>query len=81
MGNDTRRMKVIPEPQQGTRSVLVSDGLKGAYIKGKGPLSYTCGSCGRTLLRNVEYKQVQHLVIKCPDCSAFNEIPAAHHAH
>jgi hypothetical protein len=77
-GNDTRRMKVIPEPKPNTRSVIAPT-FKGPAIKGEGPHSYTCGSCGLTLLKNVECKQVQDIVVRCHECQSFNEIPASHH--
>jgi hypothetical protein len=80
MAKDIRRMKVIPRPAPNTRSVLAPD-FKGPVMKGTGPLRYTCGSCGVTLLRYVEYNQVQNIVIKCGGCSSFNEIPASHHTN
>lgn len=76
------RMTVISEPKEGTRSVLVmGPDVTGSLIKGGGDLSYMCGECGKTLLRNVGYKQIQNVVIKCNNCERHNEIPAAHHSN
>lgn len=77
---ETRRMKVIPEPAPDTRSVLVPT-FKGPAMKGNGALSYTCGSCDTTLFRNMDYKAVQGLVVKCGGCGSFNEIPLSHHTN
>jgi hypothetical protein len=77
---DTRRMKVIPEPDPKVRTILAPS-YKGPAMKGNGSLDYACGSCGSTLLRSVDYKQVQNVVVKCFSCNSFNEIPASHHAN
>ena len=81
MAHDVRRMKVVPENETKERTVLVFDGVDGIPIRGKGNLSYSCGSCGKTLIRAINYKQVQDVIIKCNGCSAFNEIPPAHHSN
>jgi hypothetical protein len=75
MAKNTRRMTLIPEPAPNTQAIL-SPTLKGPVMWGKGPLSYMCGFCATTLLQDVEYKQVQNIVIKCFGCGAFNELPA-----
>lgn len=72
---DSRKMKLIPEPSPGTRTVLVKT-TAGPFMKGDGPRSYRCGTCNATLLRNVGHDQIQHIVFKCL-CGAFNEIPRA----
>jgi phage FluMu protein Com len=80
MGFDSRKMKVISEEEASTRSVLAPS-FQGTAIKGEGTLSYRCGSCDLTLLKDLHFKQVQHMVIKCGRCAAFNEIPLAHHTN
>lgn len=75
----TRAMRVIPEPAA-SASVLVA-GCKGPVVKSFGPLSYTCGQCGITLLKDVEFKQVQNAIVKCGGCGAFNDISPQHHGH
>lgn len=77
---DSRKMRVIPEPAEGSAAVLVPD-FAGPAIKGAGPLSYRCGTCDATLLQSVEYKQVQAIVIKCFGCGSFNDIPASYHTN
>jgi DNA-directed RNA polymerase subunit RPC12/RpoP len=69
-------MLVIARPAKGSRVVLVaapdSPAIKGVG-EGEGPLTYTCGRCGRALLEHISFEQVQNLVIQCGDCGAFNE--------
>jgi hypothetical protein len=67
-------MMLIPEPEPKTRAVLVTQ-PGGRAITGVGPLSYTCGKCGNTLLKDVEFEQVRNIVIKCGTCGSFNETP------
>lgn len=76
----THKMRVIPEPAPKTRSVLMP-GFKGAALKSDGPLDFTCGQCGITLLESMERNQVQLIVIRCGGCGAFNEIEAEHQGH
>lgn len=75
------RMRVIPEPALGSRTVLAPTSARHALFSSNGPNSYCCGSCGTTLLEKMHYKQVADVVIRCAKCGAFNEIPTAHHAH
>jgi hypothetical protein len=77
-------MRVTPEHPPTTLPILAPTFFKGPVIKGNRPLTYMCGSCGLTLLRyvvykQVEYKRVQGVVIKCVGCGSFSEIPSAHH--
>ena len=73
-------MKVIPEPEEGSRSVLFSDSLE-PIIEGAGPRTYQCGTCGETLIKRIRVMQVVHIVFKCAECGSFNEIPTAHQGH
>jgi hypothetical protein len=76
------RMRVIPESAQGPRFMLIKDPHPGPLMQGhwddRGPIDYTCGGCGATLLRTINYKQVQPVVFKCR-CGAFNEMRGTHH--
>ena len=76
----TYRMEVIDEPEEGTRSVLSSN-TPGPTIKGNGPRTYQCGTCGRTLVRRVNTMQIVDIVFNCGTCGSFNEIPTAHQGH
>jgi transposase-like protein len=70
------KLKVIPKPEKGSRSVLVAE--NGAdnllFFKGQaGDIHYECGNCNRVLVSGVYSAQVQNIVMKCPECGAFNE--------
>jgi predicted RNA-binding Zn-ribbon protein involved in translation (DUF1610 family) len=77
---DTRKMKVITAEEAigQTRFKLGPDAR--LFIRGHGDLSFECGSCGKTLLRDLEYKQIQDVVYIC-HCGAHNVIPITHHSH
>jgi hypothetical protein len=66
-------MEVIPEPQPGTAAVIVPE-TKGRYalFQGVGDVDYTCGTCQNILGKGLHRGTIQHLVIKCPNCDAYN---------
>lgn len=47
----TRKGKIIPEPQPGTRTILTAP--QAPAIKGEGDDSILCGNCGVTLVSNL----------------------------
>lgn len=69
------RLHVIPEPAEGTRSVLIFAGEGTVAIKGDvAPnLVMDCGSCGAPLVQGVPVSQIESVVFKCNGCGAFNE--------
>jgi hypothetical protein len=71
------RVRKSVDPQK--ESILVS--TVSPVMKSKGMSDYICGSCSTVLLSSVSYKQVQHIVVKCPECGSYNDIPPAHHTH
>lgn len=77
-------MKVVPKPPEGSASVLEPD-FAGVVILGKdassGDMTYRCGSCKTKLIKDVDFKQVLGVVIRCGKCQRYNEIPKAHHMH
>jgi hypothetical protein len=71
-----RRLKVIPEPAENTRSVLAGgESRDSLIIEGEAgvDLSYDCGACGSPLAYGVRPGQLQNLVLRCNKCGAFNE--------
>ena len=67
------RAREIPEPEEGTRSVLVPT-HGGPAREGEGSVTYYCERCAADLIRNVALGQIQGgLVVKCL-CGAFCEI-------
>jgi len=67
------RLAVIPEPEPGTRSVLIYTGEGTVIMNGPGNLVMECGNCGVPLVKGVKTNQLRNLVFKCPNCGAFNE--------
>jgi hypothetical protein len=69
------KLLVIPEPEEGTRSVLVYEG-EGTVVM-RNPERETpvhiCGSCEAPLLVGVGLAQLQNLVLRCKGCGAYNE--------
>lgn len=68
-------LKVIPKPEEGTRTVIqgTNDLRHQAYIRGKGDTSYTCGNCDHVILENVVAGQVRGIVFKCLSCGSYND--------
>jgi hypothetical protein len=70
------RMKVIPEPARGKRSVLEASSLDPSYrfFHGGNDVDLLCGQCGRELVTGLQSAtHLQSVVLKCPDCGAFND--------
>ena len=73
------KLKVIPKPAEGTRTVLVPKRNVLPVIKGNippehGGLTFQCGNCGAPLINGVKKGQVRNIVIKCPLCGSYNEV-------
>jgi hypothetical protein len=72
----TVRMKVIPEPPRGRRSVIVAPRNDASYrfYRGGCDVNLVCGQCGRELVSGLQDSgQLQSVVLKCPGCGAFND--------
>lgn len=68
-------LKVIPAPAAGTRTVLEMQGAVPAF-KGTGGRDLVCGHCGQVLVEGIGSDAViKNIVIKCPKCQKYNEIP------
>lgn len=68
------KLAVIPEPEPGTRTVMVQGTPDTLLFEGEYPnISLLCGSCGNPLAVGVKTSQLHNLVLQCAACSAFNE--------
>jgi hypothetical protein len=66
-------LKVIPKPQEGTRTVVLNQTPDGVLFRGTDDCpDICCGSCGAVLGHGVSRQAFTNLVISCP-CGAFNE--------
>lgn len=67
------RLKVIPQPEEGTRTVLaVAD--RTAIYKGSGSNNYLCGNCDFVLLEGIDHGQMSNVVLRCSACQSHNEM-------
>ena len=63
-------LNVIPQPEKGTASILVPQGLVPAVI-GEGDVNFNCGECGFRVAEALEQaSQIQDIVIVCPRCKS-----------
>lgn len=70
----TIRMVVIPEPEPGTRSVLLLEGAGTIVMSGEGPpTTLVCGNCMAPLARGIRVDQIRNVVLRCNRCKRFNE--------
>ena len=71
------RVKVSAAPPAGAGVVNLPDGFKGPFVTGKGDTTYVCGQCNKVLLKDVSPGQIQNMVVRCPSCGGYAEIPSA----
>lgn len=69
----TIRLAVIPEPEEGSRSVLVWKGKGTVAMRGPGNLTMVCGNCAAPLIVGWKVQQLHNIVFKCAGCAAYNE--------
>lgn len=72
-----KKLKVIPKPKEGTRTVLVlkpNPDKPSTIIKGQGELNLICGYCESVLCESVTTGQIRNIVLKCPVCNNYNEL-------
>jgi hypothetical protein len=68
------RLPVIPEPDPGSRTVLIREGAGTVLLSGEETgLSLDCGACGAPLVTGLKRAQVRAVVIQCNGCKRFNE--------
>ena len=71
------KLPVIPEPAHGTRSIFVQpvSDRPHPFFRGSGPAGLLCGQCTFKLAQGLGAGQIQNLVLKCPKCESYNDIP------
>lgn len=71
------KLPVIPEPESGTRVVFIQppSSTSHPFLKGGGPADLLCGKCAFQLARGIGSGQIENLVLKCPKCESFNDVP------
>ena len=70
-----KKLKVIPEPSKGSRTLLLpKDGELLPLIECNADLNLLCGNCNALLVEGIVENQIRNIVIRCPICRRFNEI-------
>lgn len=81
-GNREIRLRDIPKPAEGTRTVLKTppEATSPVLVRGAEdvPLServdYLCGKCGAKLVEGVGENQIQNMVLHCNRCDSYNDV-------
>ena len=70
-------LKVVDKPAKGTRTVFIAEYSDPDFVfmSGKGSLSYACGHCGKLLVNKIFLNDLNDVVLRCPKCERYNEIP------
>jgi DNA-directed RNA polymerase subunit RPC12/RpoP len=68
-----RKLKIVPEPEKGTKTVYASRTLPVIKSRG-GKTTYLCGNCGAKIGETIIEGKFKNVVLKCPNCSQFNEV-------
>jgi DNA-directed RNA polymerase subunit RPC12/RpoP len=68
-----RKLKIIPEPKDGAKTVYASKTLPVIKSKG-GKDNYLCGNCGAKVGATIIEGKFKNVVLKCPTCGQYNEI-------
>lgn len=70
-----KKLKVIPKPEEGSRSVIMPPNKNEAtIIQGSGNINLVCGNCGASLAKGVEENQIKNVVLYCNQCNSYNEV-------
>jgi hypothetical protein len=68
------RLQVIPEPDPNSRTVFEKTGDGTVLFQGFATnIALACGSCGAPLAAGIEPNQIKGIVLRCKQCSAFND--------
>jgi predicted RNA-binding Zn-ribbon protein involved in translation (DUF1610 family) len=75
---NTYKMRLLPskpiDTTVFTKEHSISDKKMEPYVTGEGVLDYNCGSCGHSILRYLQPRQITQAVYKCPKCGEYNQI-------
>lgn len=68
------KLREIPKPEEGTRTVLVYSGDGTVAMSGVATgHDYVCGVCDSVILEAIPKGQVVNVVFRCNNCGAFND--------
>lgn len=76
-----KRLNIIEKPKVLSRSVVHGVGNKvPPLFIGEGNIDYQCGQCGTVLAKCAWALSMSNIVIECPRCHSYNEIPTLPYA-
>jgi hypothetical protein len=75
------RCKIVPKPERNTKTIIGGGenyGERPLFVgQGTGFRRYSCGHCKLILVDNVgENIGLVNIVLKCPGCQSYNELPS-----
>lgn len=75
-----RKLTVIPEPKENTRTVFIQEASDNPtpYIIGKGDIDLVCGKCSAVLAEGTEKNQTDSIVFYCNGCDSYNDTALYH---
>ncbi len=70
-----KKLRVIPEPKLGSRTLLLpKEGETLPLFECDADLNLLCGNCEAILAQGIIENQIKSIVVRCPICKAYNEI-------
>ncbi len=70
-----QKLKVISEPAENTRTVMTGVPPGTPFYKSSGDVNLLCGQCDTVLAENMNPGQVKNIVLQCPECKSYNDVP------
>jgi len=71
---ETIVLRVIPEPDPNTKTVVEYNGPGTTLIQGyETHIALVCGKCQAILAAGIEKSQIQDAVLRCKACGSFND--------
>jgi hypothetical protein len=70
-------LSIIEKPKKLNRTVIHGHGDKvPPLLVGKGNINHHCGKCGELLAERAWPFSICNIVLQCPTCNAYNDIPS-----
>ena len=55
--------------------IQLQEGKIDVLMRGRGHEDFPCANCGFIILENIDRKQIQNIVFRCPKCKKLNYLP------
>jgi len=70
------KLRAVSKVATNTSTILDPKSAEALPImKGKGDINLLCGNCGAILVQGILRGQIRHIVIHCPICDSYNNVP------